>query len=454
MQIPRHIFKAYDVRGLIDDELTPELCTVIGRAFATLLRKENPEGALKVAVGRDMRESSPAYQAAVVEGLRMCGVDVVDIGLVSTPAFYFGVGDTGADGGVMVSASHNPAEYNGCKFVRAKAVPVSGDGGIYEMADTIEKEAFVESDARGELSSVEGVPEKFVNMSIDFAEPDPISKFKVAIDTANGMGAQYLDDLLTHLDLDVTKMYWELDGTFPNHEANPFKYENNKDLEAKIVEVGADVGIATDGDGDRIFFFDELGKMIDPAIVRGVIAQVVLRSYPGAAIGYDIRPGKITQDLIEEAGGKPFVTRVGHSLIKERMIEKDAVFSGESSGHFYYRYDTGSYDGPVTVAVQFLQELTRSGMKASEFVGQFERYVHSGEINFEVEDKTAMIEKIKQHFADGEFNDLDGISITYDDFWFNVRPSNTESLLRLNLEAVDQATMEQRRDEIIALIQE
>ena len=352
----------------------------------------------------------------------------------------------------MVSASHNPAAYNGFKLVRAHAVPVSGETGIAELATIIEQEDFVESDTVGELEVVQGVPEAFVAMSLAFAGDDPVGAWKIVADSANGMGAQYLDGMFEALGMDVDRMFWELDGTFPNHEADPLKAENVEAISKRIVKTGANMGIATDGDGDRIFFLDEKGRVFDPAILRGLIAQIVLRDHPGAAIGYDIRPGKITQDMIVEAGGVPFVTRVGHSLIKEKMREMSAPFSGESSGHFFYQYENGSYEGPVTVAVHLMQELTRRGMSLAQLADEYARYVHSGEINFVVDDKEAKINEIKAAFPDGELNELDGITITYDDFWFNVRPSNTESKLRLNLEAVDQETMQKRRDEVIAII--
>jgi phosphomannomutase len=250
-------------------------------------------------------------------------------------------------------------------------------------------------------------------------------------------------------------MNWELDGSFPNHEADPFKDENTRDLSSRVVEENADLGIATDGDGDRIFFIDEKGNKVNPAVLRGLLAQIVLRSHHGATICYDVRPGRITKDMIEEAGGVPSMTRVGHSLIKEQMLRVGAVFGGESSGHFFYAYKNGTYEGPVTAAVQLLQEITRQGKTLSEIVEPLDsKYAHSGEINFLVEDKQAAIERMKERFADGKINELDGVSIEYDDFWFNVRASNTESKLRLNLEATDRATMESRRDEVIAVINE
>ncbi|MFC1787941.1 phosphomannomutase/phosphoglucomutase [Patescibacteria group bacterium] len=453
MDIPRHIFKAYDIRGLVDQEITPDLAQQIGKAFAKLLKAELPDKDLVVAVGRDMRESSPVYQEKLIKGLTESGIKVKDIGLVSTPAFYFGVSHTQADGGVMVSASHNPAEYNGFKLTRARAVPVSGDTGIQTLADLIEAEDYLESDQMGEVETVEGIPELAVVFEMEFAGSDPISNFKIVADSSNGMGAQYLDLFFEKVEADLTRMYWELDGTFPNHEADPLKEENIEDLKAKVKETGADLGIITDGDGDRIFFVDDQGEVMPPHILRGLIAQIVLRSYPGATIGYDIRPGQITEDMIVEAGGKPVVTRVGHSLIKEKMMETDAIFGGESSGHFFFKFPTGVYEGPVTVTTMLLQELTRQNISLSALVAPLKRYFHSGEVNFEVQDKTAAMESLKEKYSEGELIDIDGITIKYPDFWFNVRPSNTESLLRLNLEAKTQEIMEQKRDEISQFIQ-
>ncbi|MFH1712465.1 MAG: phosphomannomutase/phosphoglucomutase [Patescibacteria group bacterium] len=453
MQIPRHIFKAYDIRGLVNEDINDDFAYMLGRAFATWLARKVEIRPLVVAVARDMRDSSPGYQTAVMRGLVDSGVKVLDIGLTSTPAYYFGVGHTGAHGGVQVTASHNPAQWNGFKLVREKAMPVSGDSGIQEIADIIEQDAFMEKSEGGSIEIAQGIPELHVEAEMKFSGDGEIKPFKVVADPGNGMGAQYLDLMFKKMNLDVERMYWELDGSFPNHESNPFKDENVKDIKDKVLEVGADLGIATDGDGDRIFFIDNKGELVEPAMIRGILAQVMLRRYPGATICYDIRPGKITPDMIEEAGGTPVITRVGHSLIKEKMDEVDAVFGGESSGHFFYRFDTGTYEGPVVVAMQILQEITASGKTFSEFIQPLKRYVHSGEINFTVKDKDEAIRKIKEKFADGELSELDGIMIAYDDFWFNVRTSNTEPVLRLNLEAVDQSTMEQRRDQIKQLIE-
>lgn len=453
MDIPRHIFKKYDIRGLVDTEITPELAKKIGKAYALLRQKEVPNKQITVVVGRDMRDSSKNYQNELMEGLVESGVNVLDIGLISTPAFYFGVGYLDADGGIMVSASHNPAAYNGFKLTREKAIPVSGETGIMDIADLVEADDFVDVKEPGLIEAVDDIAEKSAKAEFEYAGDHSIKKFKIVADSANGMGSQYLDELFKLIDVDVTRMYWDFDGNFPNHEADPFKDENTDDLQKKVVELGADLGIATDGDGDRIFFIDNKGKKVTPSVVRGLLSQIVLRDNPGATICYDIRPGKITEDMIVESGGVPSVTRVGHSLIKEQMRDVNAPFGGESSGHFFYEFKTGVYEGPVTVAAQILQEITRLGKDLSEIVEPLDaRYVHSGEINFEVDDKEGAIARIKNQYSDGELNELDGISITYEDYWFNVRASNTESKLRLNLESVDRESMEKHRDKIISLI--
>ena len=452
MMISRHIFKMYDIRGLIGTEVNDDLAVAVGRAFVTFIQNELHGAPLTIAVGRDMRESSPELQRTLMAALTQAGADVLDIGLVSTPAFYFAVGHTGANAAIMVTASHNPAEFNGFKMTRARAVPISGDTGIQDIADIIERESYAVPTRVGTHSIVSNIPSLAAEAELAFAGAAPVRRFKIVADSANGMGAQYLDELFRRVPSDVTRLFWDLDGTFPNHEANPFKEENNEAIRRKIIEVGADFGIATDGDGDRIFFFDETGVTVDPAIIRGLIGQIMLRRYPGATICYDIRPGKITEDMILEAGGVPCVTRVGHSLIKEKMGETDAVFAGESSGHFFYRFPNGNFEGPVAVAAQLMQELTARNVALSELVRPLNRYAHSGEINFKVADKAGAIAELKARYAAGTLSELDGITITYPDYWFNVRASNTESLLRLNLEAKTEDLMKEKRDEIVALM--
>lgn len=452
MQVNRGIFKAYDIRGLVETDLSPAFAECLGKAFATFLCKELQKNDMTVVVGRDMRPSSLPLQTALIAGLVSRGVHVRDIGLVSTPAFYFGVADSGADGGIMVSASHNPAAYNGFKMVRKGAVPIGGATGITEMAGIMEREEFM-AEGAGTVETVDGVPEGAVAMETAFADISVLPAMHIVADSANGMGAQFLDVVFAaQPNVRVTRMFWEFDGTFPNHEADPFKEENTAALSAKVRELGADVGIATDGDGDRIFFVDNTGVVVEPAIVRGLIARALLRRYPGAKICYDIRPGKITEDMIREAGGVPVVTRVGHALIKETMLAEGAIYAGESSGHFYVRFPNGSYEGPVATALMLLGELAASGKTLAEFVAPLKKYAHSGEINFKVTDKDVVLAALKERYADATVSTLDGVSFTYPTYWFNVRASNTESLLRLNLEAVDEATMVAKRDEIAALL--
>lgn len=451
--IPRHIFKTYDIRGLVDTELSPEFAYHLGRAFATFIRRELGGKAPTVAVGYDMRPSSIPYEAEIVKGLVAQGARVIRMGLLSTPGFYFGVSHVDADGGIQISASHNPAAYNGFKMVRARAVAISGETGIQTIADIMEKDQFDADSNDGEVETVEGIADLQVEAEIAFAEVSDIPKFKLVADSANGMGAQYLDAAFKNYDFDVTRMYWEFDGMFPNHEADPFKAENNEAICAKVKELGADIGIHTDGDGDRIFFIDDRGEVVEPAIIRGLVARAMLRRFPGATICYDIRPGKITEDMIREGGGFPEVTRVGHALIKEAMIKSGAVFAGESSGHFYMSMPEGVYEAPVATMLVMMAEMAREGKKLSEIVAPLRKYSHSGEINFHVEDKAGAIARLKEHFSAGEQSNLDGLLITYPSFWFNVRISNTEPLLRLNLEAVDDKTMQEKRDEVAKIVQ-
>lgn len=453
MIIPRHIFKAYDIRGLVDKDITPEFAYNLGRAFATFIRREIGGEAPTIAVGYDMRPTSTVYEAELVKGLVAQGARVIRMGLLSTPGFYFGASNVDADGGIQISASHNPAAYNGFKMVRARAVAISGETGIQTIADIMERDQFGVDTHDGEVETVSGIAEQQVEAEIAFAEIDQLPPLKVVADSANGMGAQYLDLAFSKFGIKPERMFWELDGTFPNHEADPFKPENTEALCHKVKELGADVGIATDGDGDRIFFIDDKGEVVEPAIVRGLVARAMLRRFAGATICYDIRPGKITEDMIREAGGIPQVTRVGHALIKEAMIKTGAVFAGESSGHFYMSMPEGVYEAPVATMLVMLAEMTREGKKLSEIVAPLRKYAHSGEINFHVEDKAGAIARLKEHFAEGEQSNLDGLLITYPTFWFNVRMSNTEPLLRLNLEAVDAQTMQDKRDEVAKIVQ-
>lgn len=465
------IFKAYDIRGIYPGELDEKSAFKIGRAFAVLIKKEaalSPPargrdkggGKLTVAVGQDMRVSSPALARAVMDGIVSQGVNVADIGLASTTTFYFGVSYYGFDGGLQVSASHNPARYNGFKMTRANAVPIGGETGIGEIKEMVLAGNFSPPSGggarggavRGKITAKKGVLNAQIKFALKYVGVKKIKPFKIVIDTANGMGGPQMEELFKHLHCDLVKMNFELDGTFPNHEADPLKDENNRDLQKKVLEEGADLGIAFDGDADRIFFVDDKGKTVEPAIVRGILARIFLRENPGAAICYDIRPGRITEDMIKEAGGVPVVTRVGHSLIKEKMRETGAVFAGESSGHFFIKMPHGSFEEPDIVILKLLREFSESGKSLSEYIKPLQKYFHSGEINFEVAGKEAVFARLKEKYGANLKYDFDGLSFEWPDFWFNVRASNTENKMRLNLEAMNEKLMNEKTKEVSDII--
>lgn len=453
MEINPKIFKAYDIRGLYNIDFDDEAAYEIGLAYSQIRKKETQkEDGLQIVVGADMRLSSPALKEKLIEGLTDGGMDVVDIGLASTPTFYFAVAHYGYDGGVLISASHNPKEYNGFKLVREKAMPVSGDTGIYELRDMVADGAIEKAEKRGSVAIKKGVLADQVAHDLKFADLFKIKKMKIAIDPANAMGILYFDELFKHVPGEIVKMNWELDGTFPSHEADPLKSENMEALCGKIKEVGADLGIATDGDGDRIFFADNLGERLDPGITRAILCKIFLREKPGSKIAYDIRPGKITLDTILENGGIPILTRVGHSLIKEQAVQEGAYFAGESSGHFFLNMEEGCYEIPLIVTLKILQELSQSGMNFSEYIKPYKKYFNSGEINSEVADAQGKIREIKEKYSDGKQNNMDGVLVEYGDWWLNVRPSNTEPVLRLIVEARTKELMEEKRDEVLKMI--
>lgn len=427
----------------------------IGKAYAAILQGENKGKHLRIVVGNDMRLSGPKLKPALIEGLIDSGVDVVDIGLASTPTFYFAVAFYGYDGGMEVSASHNPKEYNGFKMVRKRAIPVSDESGIKEMEKLVESGRFIKPAGKGNVTKREGVLAELVNAELKEwpVELGRIKPFKIVVDASNSMGALDVDAMFKNLPCKLIKMNFELDGSFPVHEPDPMKDENIKLLSDAVLKNKADMGIAPDGDGDRYFIIDEKGEVIRQEILRGMMAQKALKTHPKAVVCYDIRPGRITKDLIEQAGGKASVTRVGHSLIKEQMIRENAVFGGESSGHYFYKFSYGTFEAPAVMVLHFLELISIQNKPLSEIVKPYKKYFHSGEINSDVADKEGKIKEIAKRYGDAkEISYLDGISVTYDDWWFNVRPSNTESKLRLNLEAKSQSLMEEKRDELLSLI--
>ncbi|REJ79981.1 MAG: phosphomannomutase/phosphoglucomutase [Acidobacteria bacterium] len=448
------IFKAYDVRGIYPDPLNEEIALAIGRSFAQLLVGSPAEHARDVVVSHDMRPHSQPLEEQLVAGLTWAGYDVVDIGLATTPMNYWAVGELGAAGGVQVTASHNPARYNGFKFSLHGARPVSGDEGIprIERLATGPADRLVRGERPGTVrqASIEDRYAEFVLSRLQ--RPAGARSLKVVVDAANGMGAVYRP-ILERAGIDLIPLYFELDGSFPNHEANPLKLDNLRDLCAKVREVGADLGVAFDGDADRAGFVDDRGEPVGSDLATALIACAKLEHRPGAAVVYDLRSSRAVPEAIEEAGGVPLRERVGHSFIKARMREHDAVFGGELAGHYYFP-ETYFADSSILAVFEMLNLLWRTGQRFSELVAPLARYAKSPEINFEVDDKVGAMQALRRRYSGGELDEIDGIRIDFDDWWFNVRPSNTEPLLRLVLEAKTPELLAAKQAELIAQLGE
>lgn len=455
MSINPTVFKAYDIRGVYPTDINEDFAYKLGFAFADLRQKEEGKSGLTVLVSRDMRVSSPTLHESLIKGLIESGVNVINIGLASTPTMYFASAFYKCDGGIQVSASHNPQDDNGFKIVRANGVPVSEDTGMYDLRNMVINNPTVKADKPGTLTQKEGVlndlyKSQLSELNIDIKKIKPL---KIVIDAGNSMGAIDTAKIFENLPCEIIKLNFELDGTFPSHQPDPLVEENLQPTIDAVKANKADLGIVPDGDGDRYFFVDNEGNIIRQEIIRGIMAQIALKESPGATVGYDIRPGKITLDMILQAGGKPLVTRVGHSLIKEAMIKNGAIFGGESSGHYFYKFSYGTFEAPFVFVLKFLEYVSEQNKPVSEIVAPLKKYFHSGEINSLVTDKVGKIKELAQKYKDAKnISYLDGVTIEYDNFWFNVRPSNTENKLRLNLEAVDTTTMEAKRDEVLNLI--
>ena len=447
MALDPKVFKAYDVRGLYPSELDEEGAYAIGRAYGEHFEPK------RIAVGRDMRLSSPAMTAAVMRGAADAGVQVVDIGLVGTEMVYFAVGELGLDGGIAVTASHNPKEYTGMKIVRRGALPVGGDSGLLDVRDrALSLGDMSGGQTPGQVENVDVYP-AFVEKVLSFVDPDAMRPLRVVVDAANGMAGAMLPPLLERLPVEAVRCYFEPDGSFPNHEPNPLLEENRAFIVGKVTEEGADLGIAFDGDADRCFFVDDTGEFVPGDFVTALLAASMLEKEPGATVIYDVRASWAVRDTVEAAGGTALPNRVGHAFIKHRMREVDAVFAGEVSGHYYFRDFTQADSGTVP-ALLMLELVSKRGAKLSEILRPYrERYFLTGEINTPVGDVALTLQELKEHFArQGEISHLDGISVTADYWHMNVRPSNTEPLLRLNLEALDRELMERKRDEALAVI--
>ncbi len=454
MSLDPSIFKAYDIRGIVPSQLDKAGATAIGKAFAQLIKTETKKDHPNVIVSGDMRLTTPKLKKALITGIIDQGVNVTDIGLASTPTFYFAVAEYHHDGGIQVSASHNPKEYNGFKMTRQRAVPISGEDGIDQIKTWAVTNNFESAKTPGKIALKKQVLSEQYSAQVAELKLDPkkIKPFKIVIDAANAMGALDMETTFQATKCQIIKLNYDLDGNFPAHQADPLDEKNMRQLQQAVIDHQADLGIAPDGDSDRIFFVDDKGKTFDQSILRGIMSQIALKRNPGSVICYDIRPGKVTKDMIEEAGGKPSVTRVGHSLIKAQMLQEGAVFGGESSGHYFYQFQNGSYEAPIPLIIDFLTYLTEQNQSLSKIAQNLARYYHSGEINSEVKDVVKVLERVKNQFADAEISTLDGVTVTYPDYWFNVRGSNTEPKIRLNLEATNHELMEEKRDEVLQII--
>ena len=449
------IFKAYDVRGTVPDQLDPELAHAIGVGFATFAREESEgrgESVTRVLMARDMRPSGVELSAVFADGVRSQGLDVVDLGLGSTDLLYFASGSMGAPG-VMFTASHNPAQYNGAKFCLSGARPVGEDTGlgrIREVGEASLAGSVPAAATTGTISSLD-VLGAFADHVRSFVDVSSLAPLQIVADTANGMGGLIVPAVFSSLPFQLEVMYGELDGTFPNHPADPIQPANTEDLRRRVVEAGADVGLAFDGDADRVFLVDEKGVGLSGSTTTAIIAAGILDKNPGGTVIHNLICSRTVPEVVREHGGTPVRTRVGHSFIKQVMAEEGAVFGGEHSAHYYFR-DNFRADSGIIAALLVLEQMSVAGTSLSELRAPFERYADSGEINTRVDDPAAVIERVAEHFSDLPQDRLDGLTVDGGDWWFNLRPSNTEPLLRLNLEAPDAEACTRRTEEVRALL--
>jgi phosphomannomutase len=443
------IFKAYDIRGTYPDQINEQDARAIGRAFVAYLKAD------RIAVGRDMRLSSPALASAFIDGAIGEGADVVDYGMIPTDLLYFAVAKDDLAGGVQITASHNPKQYNGMKMVREQAFPLSGDAGISDIRDMITSGRFPPASSRKGSVATRNVVEAYVNHVMSFIDPKIVKPFKVVLDAGSGMGGLIAPKLFERLPCKTTRLCFEIDGRFPNHEANPLIEENRRDITERVLAERADIGIAWDGDADRCFFIDGAGEFISGDFITALLAEAFLLKNPGATIIYDLRASYAIKDIAAQYGGTALMNRVGHAFFKKRMRETNAVFGGEVTGHYYFR-DNFYADNGFIPALLMLELMSKKGKSLQQLVGPLkEKYFISGEINTKLAHMDlvpARLEEIAGHYKDGKQYTLDGVSVEYPDWHFNVRPSNTEPLLRLNLEATSQGLMEQKRDEVVGLI--
>jgi phosphomannomutase len=447
------IFKAYDIRGVYGSDLDAGIAKQIGRAFARVIAEleDKPASELKLGLGHDMRLTAPEMAAAYREGMCSEGAHVLDAGEVGTEMLYYMVGSRDLDGGLMCTASHNPKAYTGAKLVKRGAIALSGDAGIGDVRVKIEA-GLGDAPGGGTVEEVE-LFDEFHDAALKFIDPDVIKRLKVVVDGGNGMAGPMVGPILERLGLELVEAYFKPDGNFPDHEPNPMLPENREFIMREVVDKRADLGIAWDGDADRCFFIDEQGAFIDGDFLTALLAESMLEKQPKSTILYDVRASRAVADVVEQAGGRALMNRVGHAFFKTRMREEHAIFGGEVSGHYYF-HDFYCADSGTIPALLMLELLSSRDAKPSELLEPYRsRYFISGEINSEVDDQDAKIEELTSKYSDGRQYELDGLSVEYDDWHFNVRPSNTEPLLRLTLESLrSREDMERRRDEVLAVI--
>ena len=437
------IFKAYDVRGLYPDELDDDIARRVGNAFVAFTQPA------VVLVGRDMRPSSEPLAAAFADGAALAGADVVELGLTSTDLVYFASGHLDAPAAIF-TASHNPAQYNGIKLCRAEAAPVGQDTGLGQIKATVASGLFERAEERGRVEQRDLLPE-YVQHVHSFVDVDALRPLRVVADTANGMGGLVVPAVFADLPFELSILYSELDGTFPNHPADPIQAENLKDLQRAVLDVDADIGLAFDGDADRVVLVDDVAQPVSGSITTAALAKAFLENNPGETIVHNLICSKVVPEVVRESGGIPVRTRVGHSFIKQVMAETGAIFGGEHSAHYYFRANFRA-DSGIIAALMMLDQLSRAGVPLSHLRRPFERYSASGEVNTRVEEPAAVIERVATSYAGAEQDRLDGLTVDLGDWWFNLRPSNTEPLLRLNLEARDDVACDAHTAEVLALV--
>lgn len=454
MNINPKIFKAYDIRGIYPNDINEENIVQISKAIYAFFSQKLNKKDFTLVLGRDMRLSSPLLFKAIKDTLFNLGVNIIDVGLVSTPTFYFTVSHYGYDTGIQITASHNPKEYNGLKFVMNSPKGLIKIGKSTGMED-IKKMAAGNlpnlENKKGAVTEKSGVLEEEVVNALKIAGNPKIRKFKIVADPANAMGSLYLNEFFKKVPGELIRMNFDLDGTFPAHQPDPLKTETLIDLQKRVVSEKADLGLAPDGDGDRLFFIDEKGQIVEPTTITSIVARELLSKFPVEEILFDVRYILTPQKIVEENGGKSEVTKVGHAFITEKLHETGAIFAGESSSHFYFRA-TGNAESTLPVVAMVLKVMTKENKKLSELREELRRSYESGEVNFKVSNAQEILEKLKEKYKDGKLSDLDGIAISYPTWRFNVRTSNTEPLLRLNLESTDENTMKEKKDEVIGLI--